>query len=146
MPNSYIKSLSEYQIAVLREMGISVWQYLENPAMTLESQSEVQPVASGCDIESISDPLAISGKALLLMSTDALTQGSCQDIMHCLQIELDKVIWAKPNELSKFTEYRIAIVFGDSLSFEDRVLVLPPIEQLESASIKRELWQLIQKI
>jgi DNA polymerase III psi subunit len=158
MENTSHLVLSDYQRAILNEMGITSWQLASEEATQAKVVNQpLENVTSSSDVISKTDALAKLKQLKLqtqkIESTDSILMTfSASDIQ--FQIFTDILIAlgleAKPQkhisteQLNYYSGYPLSWTQGEKVSMNSKQLVTPGLAELHHPETKKQLWQQLQ--
>lgn len=169
MLNITALTLSDYQRAILAELGVTHWQSRDpNGSATLKdqitaSEPDQQPMTSdkletNTQVKSPKDALVtlkqLKDKVLAVESTDnvllALPERDISsvivsDILMAMGFENKVQKRIAVQQLAEYKDYPLSWQQGAHLALNDNQLTTVSLEALQSAETKKQLWQLIQK-
>ena len=155
MENKFRIVLSDYQRAILNEMGISSWQFVnehQTPA-TVENQT-VRAVTTSSKVTSKIDALdklkQLKAQTQTTISTDSILVTLSPsdvhfrmftDVLIALDLETTQQKYISVAQLNQFSGYPLSWVQGEQVSFNHKQLTTPALAELHYPNIKKLLWQ-----
>lgn len=158
MENTSHLVLSDYQRAILHEMGISSWQLADEKQTQdkVESQPN-QDVTASPDITSKDDALAklkqLKAQTQTIETTDSVLVTFSQsdtkfqiftDVLMALNLETKQQKYISTEQQSQYSDYPLSWTQGEKVSLNDKQLTTPALKELHSPTIKKQLWQQLQ--
>ena len=151
-----IDILSEYQQAILTEMGISAWELL-SPESSTTSNNNTKQVAQTSDTPSSEDalaklqqlreqtqPLQSTTSVLVTLPKEDTEQSIFNDLLIALDVEFEQVKLISTEQLSHYTDFPLSWVLGEKTSLDNNKLVTPALTELHQSVVKKQLWQQLQ--
>jgi DNA polymerase III psi subunit len=158
MQNTSHLVLSDYQRAVLNEMGIASWQ-LATAATTqvkvVNQPLEIVSIPSG--VISKTDALAklkqlklqtqkfeSTDSVLMTFSASDIQFQIFTDILIALGLETKPQKHISTEQLSHFSGYPLSWTQGEKVSMNSKQLITPALAELHHPETKKQLWQQLQ--
>jgi DNA polymerase III psi subunit len=146
--------LSNYQRAVLKEMGISSWQLSGEKKIHAKVDNQTtQAVTASSEVISREDALAKLKQTQTTEATDSVLLTFLPSDIN-FQILTDVLIAlgleAKPQkhisiaQLSHYSGYSLSWTQGEKVSFNHKHLMTPTLSELHRCDNKKLLWQQLQ--
>ena len=158
MENTSHLVLSDYQRAILNEMGISSWQLAneEQTQVALDNQTH-EIAATSPDVKSTEDALAklkqLKVQTQTRESTDSVlltflpSDTKFQiftDVLIALNLEARQQKHISREQLSQYSDYPLSWTQGEKVSLNDKQLTTPALAELHQPDTKKQLWQQLQ--
>lgn len=158
MENISHSVLSDYQLAILNEMGISVWQ-LSNAAQNYpktESQKDAtvdnspDPVTKIDALEKLKQlkvqtQTKKSTESVLVTCSEIETKLNIfTDILIALGLESKELKLISVEQLGDYIDFPLSWTHGDQVSFQNKQLITPALVELKLADSKKKLWRQLQ--
>jgi hypothetical protein len=156
--------LSEYQRAVLTELGVVCWQSqdaVKENRLSIDPQSTQNTIHSAKATKELNQTKALEQLSQLkrtqervsyqdqILCTFDVTQKLPDivfDILAALEVENLPKLQLNNEQLKLAKDFRLCwCVNSDAVELSDRTLQTPPFEQLKNVKLKKHLWLLIQK-
>jgi DNA polymerase III psi subunit len=152
-------SLSEYQKAILQELGISHWQLLaKDPAtqhikgaattmISVVAEDKIAELAVAVEgLQSQANPATIIHKNAVLLTFE---QGPNEpqmmnDILQSLGLDSNQRQYISSNELTDMAGYAVVWAHSQSHSYDGRALTTVSWSELRISTNKKQLWSLLQ--
>ncbi|WP_339726126.1 DNA polymerase III subunit psi [uncultured Paraglaciecola sp.] len=158
MENTSHLVLSDYQRAVLNEMGIVSWQLVNQKQNQPKVENQTSdPVVTSSDVVSRVDALEklkqLKVQTQKNETTDAVlvtcSQSDAQlqiftDVLIALGLEAKELKYVSTEQLSHYSDYPLSWVIGDNLGFQNKQLITPPLSELYQSATKKQLWLQLQ--
>jgi DNA polymerase III psi subunit len=165
MLNKSSVQLTDYQRAILTEVGVTYWQFRDPNKVMVEAdnQTAIQPshgseLISKAPVKSPQDALLAlqqlkedvltvesTDKVLLALSHQEIKSELVSDVLTALGLE-DKACKSVPaDQLAQFKDYPLSWQQGDNLTLNDNQLCTGSLSELNRPEMKKQLWQLIQQ-
>ncbi|KXI27608.1 hypothetical protein AX660_18780 [Paraglaciecola hydrolytica] len=161
--NTATNQLSDYQRAVLNELGISCWkkQGDDNVAVSTTSEKEAKHQTSVLHTprtETSSKEAALSklqqlktqqssvsyaGKVLCEFTPSVDYSRLVKDVMTALELSDCPLVALTQAELAQAKDYALVWQFGDTVGLESKQLTTPQLSQFNDPALKKQLWRLI---
>ena len=161
MISSSQAQLSDYQQAVLQQLGIVCWRPQQDHDISAAAQERKplssaagQPVDKKVSQQQSLDKLqqlkqqtlqSYQGKVLCGFTPEQLSQGLLKDVMLYLNLTDCPLVYLAEDKLSQAKDYALLWRFTDDFAFDQHTLCTPPLSQWNSAAGKKRLWQLLQR-
>lgn len=170
MENNSDLVLTDYQRAVLTEMGVSYWQLADASEQSNKQSGLAQAKQPDDGVSTNSTPLVDSQlfpqeqalarlKALKegsnsVQSTDEVlliwpegnsVQSVFNDVLMALELETKSQKHISISQLERYVDYPLAWKQGDAISLSNNQLTTPALDNL-SPQLKKQLWQQMQKV
>lgn len=150
--------LSDYQKAILTEMGISAWQLADDGDVQAKvDSSPLESVTTSSQTTSKEDALAklkhLKEQTQISDSTDSVlvTFSSSEielqiftDILIALELDTQSQKIISISDLSRYVDYPLCWIQGEKICLEQKQLITPPLSELYDSEIKKQLWQQLQ--
>lgn len=158
MENTPHLLLSDYQRAILNEMGISSWRL----ANEVQTQVEVEdlsfkPVATSAKVKSKEGALAklkqLKAQTQTRETTNSVLVTFPQsdtklqiftDVLMALGLDTQQHTYISKDELEHYADYPLSWTYGEKVSFGDKQLITPTLSVLHEPTAKKQLWQQLQ--
>lgn len=160
--------LSDYQRAVLTELGVMCWQSQQQAATDLNVSSEQAKRTSSHDVTHATEihKAAVQSKALEKLSQLKQKQESVSytgqviclfdlaqplpilvlDILTAMGLESTPKLQLTSEQVKQAKEYALCwSITDETLSLSANKLMTPPIQKLSDGKLKKQLWRLIQQ-
>jgi DNA polymerase III psi subunit len=150
--------LSDYQRAILNEMGISSWK-LKGEEQT-QAKVETQPtetVATSSNVIPKEDALArlkqlkvepqkseVTNSILVTFSPNDIKFQIFTDVLIALDLDAKQQKHISTNQLSHYSGYPLSWTQGEKVSLNHKQLITPALAELHHADTKKQLWQQLQ--
>lgn len=159
MENTSHLVLSDYQRAILNEMGISAWQLIneKNNQQHTQVKVENQPIKAAVTLsktKSKEDALAklkqlkvqtqsveATDSVLLTFSQSAAKLQIFTDVLIALGLDSKPQKYISSDELSHYSAYPLSWTQGNTISLNNTQLITPALSELHHADTKKQLWQ-----
>lgn len=152
--------LSDYQRAILNEMGISSWQLADQDKTKNQVENQTREVAAvPSEVISKEDALAKLKQLKVKTQTTELTHfvlvtfslkdTQCQiftDILMALGLEAKQQKHISTEQLDHYSGYPLSWTQGEKVSFKRNQLITPAFGELHHSEIKKQLWQQLQSV
>ena len=151
-----IDVLSEYQQAILTEMGISAWQLLTTKSSSSNSEDaelakQTPELASKEDaltklqqLREQTQPLQSTTSVLVTLPREDTEQSIFNDLLIALDVEFEQVKLISTEQLGHYTDFPLSWVLGEKTSLDNNRLVTPALTELHQSVVKKQLWQQLQ--
>jgi DNA polymerase III psi subunit len=150
--------LSDYQRAILNEMGIASWQLVSEEATQVKFVNQpLENVTISSDVISKTDALAklkqLKQQTQKLESTDSIlmtfSTGDTQlqiftDILIALGLEAKLQKHISIEQLNHYSGYPLSWTQGEKVSMNSKQLITPALAELHHPETKKQLWQQLQ--
>jgi DNA polymerase III psi subunit len=158
MKNSNSLVLSDYQRAILTEMGISSWQTQNEPNQATMPSLKTSDRPNG-DAKSISKeksldrlnqlktqpkPKEVTSAVLLAFLQSDINHPIVADILVALELDEKQKIHITDEQLDVYAGYPLCWVQSKNISLNGNQLTTPNVGELTTAQNKKTLWQHIQ--
>ena len=169
MQNNSSIQLTDYQRAILTEVGVTFWQSRDpnktadeatlaavNKAQQQHNQSP--ELVSTNSAKSPKDALLAlqqlkedvltvesTDKVLLALSPQEIKSNIVIDVLMAMELENKAFKNVLIEELAQFKDYPLSWQQGDKLTLQDNQLCTGGLSELNRPVIKKQLWQLIQQ-
>jgi DNA polymerase III psi subunit len=158
MENTSHLALSDYQRAILNEMGISSWLVSseeQNQAKTdnqindtVDSSSEIVPkvdaLAKLKQLKVQTQTNKITDSVLVTCSQSDTRLNVFTDVLIALGLESKELKLVSIDQLSHYVDYPLSWTQGDEVSFQNKQLITPALVELTHSDTKKQLWQQLQ--
>lgn len=158
MENTSHLVLSDYQRAILNEMGISSWQLASEVATQVKVVNQpLENVTTSSDVISKTDALAKLKQLKLqtqkIESTDSIlmtfSKSDIQfqiftDILIALGLEAKPQKHISTEQLNHYSDYPLSWTQGEKVSMNSKQLITPALAELHHPETKKQLWQQLQ--
>lgn len=167
MQNNHSFQLSNYQTAVLTELGIIPWQIRSsNSESDVNSASKIQPDTNNST--KLNNPIQVLRETVKSDSPTAVADGNkdvveslpehiviifddwnqssqiAQDILSAMELDDKPFHIVESSEPKKqYADYALIWQQGDSIVLQNNVLTTPKLNLLEAPTTKRLLWQVL---
>ncbi|WP_340680416.1 DNA polymerase III subunit psi [Paraglaciecola sp.] len=160
--NTTTQELSDYQRAVLNELGILCWKKQANASESEQYEAVAKhhtsalhkPLPETASKESALNKLqqlkspqpsvSYAGKVLCTFTPSAEFSALMQDVMFALELSDYPLISLTKTELAQAKDYVLVWQCGDEVEISASQLTTPELNHLNNPSFKKSLWQLIQ--
>ncbi|MEP1447740.1 MAG: DNA polymerase III subunit psi [Paraglaciecola sp.] len=153
--------LSEYQRAILNEMGIMSWKFANtSPDQAQHANQKNDVIESSSGVTSRTDALvklkqlkAQTQKNQSKESTDCILVACSKsdtkrqifaDVLLALGLETVEIKYVAAEQISDFSDYPLSWNVAEKVSFENNQLTTPTFKELNESSTKKRLWMQIQ--
>tara|TARA_R110002096_G_scaffold224516_1_gene413840 strand:+ start:400 stop:900 length:501 start_codon:yes stop_codon:yes gene_type:complete len=158
MENTSHLVLSDYQRAILNEMGISSWQLVgeEQSQVKVENQSH-KMVAIPSKVKSKEQALArlkqlkvqtqtseVTDSVLVTFSKSDTNLQMFTDVLIALGLENKQQKHISTNELNHYSSYPLYWTQGEKINLKHQQLITPALSELHHSDTKKQLWQQLQ--
>ena len=162
MENNSHLMLSDYQCAILNEMGISLWQIAneQQKPSKADNQTHVSeatfPKASSkvvSKVEALDKLKQLKAQTQTDVITDSILVALLpseadfrifNDVLIALSLETKQQQHISIEQLTQFSGYPLSWAQGDKVSLNHKQLITPALVELQSPDIKKLLWQQLQ--
>jgi len=158
MENNSHLALSDYQRAILNEMGISLWQLASEDKTQVKVDNHSPDVMiSSSEVISKEDALAklkqLKAQAQKSEVTDSVLLTFIPrdtkvqifiDVLIALDLETKPQKHILIEQLSHYSGYPLCWIQGEKVSFNHKQLITPALTDLEHSDVKKQLWQELQ--
>lgn len=151
--------LSDYQRAVLTEMGISVWSLANAEQQSQSGMPSWGDVSVSPDAVSKKDALAklqeLKAQNQATETTDAVLVTFSQaetklqpfsDVLVALELDTQPLKYISPDQIAQYSSYPLSWSTGLEVSIDGSQLITPPIAQMQDPRSKRQLWKVLQGV
>jgi DNA polymerase III psi subunit len=160
MENTSHLELSDYQRAILNEMGISAWKLFdeEHNQVKVESQP-INALSNASKVKSKVDALAklkqLKVQTKSVESTDSVLVTFPQsaeklqifhDVLISLGLESRPLKYISEDQLSQYSGYPLYWTQGKTISLKPKQLITPALVELLHTATKKQLWQELQSV
>ena len=149
--------LSDYQRAILNEMGISSWQLVDEEQSGVKSESQIhEAVVTPSEVISKEDALAklkqlkvqtqtsvTTDSVLVTLSSSDINFEIFTDVLIALGLETKQQKHISTDQLSHFSGFPLSWTQGEKVSLNHKQLITPSLVDLHYPDIKKLLWQQI---
>jgi DNA polymerase III psi subunit len=147
--------LSDYQRAILNEMGISSWQLVdeEQTPKNVENQTR-EAVATSSEVISKEDALAklkqLKVQTQTIETTDSVLVTFLSsdtkfkiftDVLIALGLEAKQQKHISTDQVSHYSDYPLSWTLGEKVSLKHKQLITPALAELYHPDTKKQLWQ-----
>ena len=147
--------LSDYQRAILSEMGISSWQLANTQQMQKKVENpSIEAITALSEVISKEDALArlkqlkiqtqktetIESVLVTLSQSDTKLQ-IFSDILIALGLETKQYKRISVDQLSHYSGYPLSWIQGEKVSVNHKQLTTPTLAKLQHSDTKKQLWQ-----
>ena len=160
MENSSHLLLSEYQRAILNEMGISSWQLADKEKNQVKTDNQIpDTVATSSAVISKDDALAklkqlkvqtqtceATDSVLLTFSPNDCNFQIFTDVLIALGIDANRQKHISSDQLSHYSGYPLSWSQGKKVSLNHKQLITPVLTELHQPDTKKQLWQQLQSV
>jgi DNA polymerase III psi subunit len=151
--------LSNYQRAMLSEMGISCWQVVndQQPLSEIENKTH-KDIASSSKMTSKVDALdklkQLKAQTQTTIATDlvlvALSPSHANfqiftDVLIALGLETKQQQYISTDQLNQFSKYPLVWIEGKTINFNHKQLITPALSELLYPDAKKLLWQQLHR-
>jgi DNA polymerase III psi subunit len=158
MENNPHLALSDYQRAILNEMGISLWQLVGEAQNQIKTDAQTSKVVTySSDVIPKEDALAklkqLKAQAQKSEVTDSVLLTFIPrdtkvqifiDVLIALDLETKPQKHILIEQLSHYSGYPLCWIQGEKVSFNHKQLITPALTDLEHSDVKKQLWQELQ--
>ncbi|MBL4631059.1 MAG: DNA polymerase III subunit psi [Paraglaciecola sp.] len=166
MENTPRLVLSDYQAAILNEMGISSWQLVEEQQSQLKNEIpspdpdpnlRLEAVATSSEVISKEDALVKLSQLKVTTHTSEATDSVLvsflptdtksyifTDVLIALGLDAKSQKHISADKLDDYRDYPLSWTQGEKVSFTHKQLMTPALAELQHSDIKKQLWQRIQ--
>jgi len=152
--------LSDYQRAILNEMGISSWQFADeqHPQVKVENQPSKE-VATPSKVRSKEDALAKLKQLKVQTQTSEATESVLTtfskndtelqlftDVLIAFGLDAKQLKHISTDELNHYSSYPLYWTQGEKINFSHKQFVTPAITELHHSDIKKQLWQQLRAL
>jgi DNA polymerase III psi subunit len=160
MENTSHLVLSEYQRAILNEMGICSWQLVteqqtpvKDEIQTFETITTPSKVVTKVDalaklkqLKTQSQKNEVPDTVLISSPQSDSKLQIFTDVLMALELDDKQQKHISTDQLDHYSDYALSWRLGDKISFEqDKQLITPALAELYHADSKKQLWQQLQK-
>jgi DNA polymerase III psi subunit len=160
MKNTSVLLLSDYQRAILNEMGISSWQLVgeQSSRVKIENQPD-KTVATPSKVKSKEDALAklkqlkvqtqtteATDSVLVTFSKSDTNLQVFTDVLIALGLENKQQKHISTNELNHYSGYPLCWTLGEKINLKHEQLITPALSELNHSDTKKQLWQQLQRV
>jgi DNA polymerase III psi subunit len=150
--------LSDYQRAILNEMGISSWQLASEEATQVKVVNQpLENVNTSSDVISKTDALAklkqlklqtqrfeSTDSILMTFSASDIQFQIFTDILIALGLEAKSQKHISAEQLNHYSGYPLSWTQGEKVSMNSKQLITPALVELHHPETKKQLWQQLQ--
>ncbi len=150
--------LSDYQRAILNEMGISSWQLADEEQTQAKAESQtVEAVATSSKVIPKEDALAklkqLKVQTQTSKATDSVLVTFLQsdsklqiftDVLIALGLEANQQKYISTDQLSLYSDYPLSWTQGEKVNLKHKQLITPTLAELQHSDNKKQLWQQLQ--
>jgi DNA polymerase III psi subunit len=148
--------LSDYQRAILCEMGISSWQLVDDEKTQIKDENLTDEVVTTLsEITSKEDALTKLKqlKTHTIKSTDSVLVTFSQndsklqifsDVLISLGLEAHQPKYISIDQLAHYSDYPLSWTQGEKVSLNNKQLITPTLVELQHSDTKKQLWQQLQ--
>jgi DNA polymerase III psi subunit len=151
--------LSDYQRAILNEMGVSSWRLADGEPTTSKVENSNFEVVAPTSQASVSKEDALTKLKQLKVQTQATevtdsvlvtfsqNDTSLQifaDVLIALGLEAKQQKHISSEQLNHFSGYPLSWTQGEKVSMRDNQLTTPSLVELNNSDTKKQLWQQLQ--
>ena len=151
--------LSNYQCAILNEMGISSWQLANEQRTPAEFEVQIQePKATSSKITSkVTSKVDALGKlkqlkaqtqtsviidsVLVTLSPSDVNLQIFHDVLIALSLDTKQQKCISIDQLNQFSGYPLSWIQGEKVNLYQKQLTTPALAELKKPEIKKLLWQ-----
>lgn len=157
MENKSDLVLSNYQCAILNEMGISSWQLASEQKTPVKIEVQIHRVESTPPkVTSKVDALdklkqlkaqtqtqssVINECVLVALSPSDVNLQIFNDVLIALKLETKQKKYISTEQLEQFKGYPLSWIQGDKVNLYQNQLITPALAELQYPEIKKSLWQ-----
>lgn len=145
-------SLSDYQLGMLTQMGISSWQ-LQTQGDAKTAVSQQSPPIEKSLPEAISqfkktttahpEVKSIPGQLLLLMSPRQAEERLVADILLAAHFPSTHSRILIKQDVGNYSGFDLAWQFGQTIEMSDNILTTPALDKMQQPDYKRQLWKIL---
>jgi DNA polymerase III psi subunit len=160
MQNTPHLLLSDYQRAILDEMGISSWRMTDQDQTQVKIENPTfKPVVASTNVKSKEGALAklkqLKAQTQTRETTDSVLVTFPQsdsklqifaDILMALGLDAKQKKYVSTEQLDHYLNYPLSWSYGEKISFGDKLLITPALSELHHTAAKKQLWQQLQSI
>lgn len=159
MENTPQIELSDYQHAILNEMGISIWKLVNKESIQAKVENPILEVVTVTS-EVTSKENALANLKQLKTQTTQTTEITDSvivtflqndtklqiftDVLLSLGLEAKQQKYIPVEQLSQYSGYSLSWTQGEKVSLKNKQLTTPTLAQLQHSDSKKQLWQQLQ--
>jgi len=158
MENTSHLVLTDYQRAILNEMGVSSWQLAsEEQTQAKVDNKTIEAVATSSEVVSKVDALAKLKQLKVQTQTNEMTDAVLvtfsqsdakfqifSDVLIALGLEADQHKHISTDQLNHYSGFPLSWTLGEKVSLHDKQLITPAISELHRSDTKKQLWLQLQ--
>jgi DNA polymerase III psi subunit len=151
-------NLSDYQRAILNEMDISTWQLSSEEQIQAKADNQIDDsVDASLEIDPKVDALAklkqlkvhtqskkATDSVLVTISQAETKLQVFTDVLIALGIEAEDFKLVAIDQLGHYIDFPFSWTHGEEVSFHNKQLITPALNELTHSDTKKQLWQLLQ--
>jgi DNA polymerase III psi subunit len=146
-------SLTDYQLGMLTQMGISSWQLQhQDDTVTVVNQPETLVEKKLPDTISQfkkttaavqTEVKSIPGQLLLVMSPGQAEQRLVTDILLAARFSSTHARTIVKEDVGNYHDFDFAWQFGQTVEMSGKTLTTPTLDKIQRANYKRQLWEIL---
>ena len=158
MEKSSYLALSDYQYAILNEMGISSWQLASEEKTQVKADNQPPDVMTSSSVVISKDDALAKLKQLkaqtrtseaidAVLVTFPPSETKFQvftDVLIALDLEAKPQKHISNEQLSHYSAYPLSWAQGEKVSFKQKKLITPALIDLQHGDTKKQLWLELQ--
>jgi DNA polymerase III psi subunit len=158
MENTSHLLLSDYQRAILNEMGISSWKLAAEEQTQIKAENQtLETIVTASGVMSKDDALAklqqlkvqtqtIESKnsVLVTLLPNSTKLQIFTDVLIALDLEAHPQKFISSQQLIQYSGYALSWSQGEKISFDNEQLITPDLTELYHSDTKKQLWQQLQ--
>jgi len=158
MENTSHIVLSDYQRAILNEMGISSWHLVDEEQTEAKNGSQIHDaVVTPSEVISKEDALAklkqlkvqtqtveATDSVLVSLSPSDIKFQIFTDVLIALGLDSKQQKYISTDQLSHYSGYPLSWTKGEKVSLNHKQLITPALAELLHPYTKKQLWQQLQ--
>jgi DNA polymerase III psi subunit len=159
MKNNTLHALSNYQCAILNEMGITSWQLANEQQTPAEVEVQIhEPEATSSKVSSkVTSKVDALGKlkqlkaqtqtsvitdsVLVALSPSDVNLQIFHDVLIAFSLDTKQQKCISIDQLHQFSGYPLSWIQGEKVNLYQKQLTTPALAELKKPEIKKLLWQ-----
>jgi DNA polymerase III psi subunit len=156
--------LSNYQCAILNEMGISSWQLASeqqtptkvevqiyepeatSSKLTSKVTSKVDALGKLKQLKAQTQTSIITDSVLVALSPSDVNLQIFNDVLIALSLETKQQKCISIDQLHQFSGYSLSWIQGEKVNLYQKQLTTPALAELKNPEIKKLLWQQLHSV
>jgi DNA polymerase III psi subunit len=157
MKNNTHHALSNYQCAILNEMGITSWQLANEQQTPAEVQihepeatsskvsskvtSKVDALGKLKQLKAQTQTSVITDSVLVALSPSDVNLQIFHDVLIAFSLDTKQQKCISIDQLDQFSGYPLSWIQGEKVNLYQKQLTTPALAELKKPEIKKLLWQ-----